>query len=151
MCSYCGCEAESVLAELMDDHATIAGLAAAAISAKGAGDKEEAVALCARISSLFGVHADIEEAGVLGEMLAAWGSDAALTEVVDDHVGLRGDLLALASGSLDGLEETLGRLVTHADREDTDIFPASLTLLPNEAWARIGRVHEALRPERQPA
>ncbi|HET6795334.1 MAG TPA: hemerythrin domain-containing protein [Acidimicrobiales bacterium] len=144
MCSYCGCEAEAVLVELMDDHATIAGLAAGAISAREAGDHDEAVALCSRIAALFAVHADKEESGVLGELRSAWGPDAAITEVLDDHVDLRADLAALASGALDGMEATLGRLVRHADREDTDIFPAAMTLLPDQAWARIQRVHDSL-------
>ena len=147
MCSYCGCEAEAVLAELMEDLARIAGLAAGAISARAAGDDEEAVVLCAQIAALFEVHADIEEQGVLAEFAVAWGPDAALSEVLDDHVGLRPALAALAAGELDGLEATLARLVRHADREDTDVFPAAMLLLPNPAWARIARVHEDLRPE----
>ena len=50
MCSYCGCEAEAVIAELMADHAQLASLAHLARQAIAGGELGVATEQCTRIA-----------------------------------------------------------------------------------------------------
>jgi hypothetical protein len=54
------------------------------------------------------------------------------------------DLATLAAGDLSAIGRTLAALLDHAEREDTDLFPAALLLLPDDAWLRINKTHQEL-------
>lgn len=141
MCSYCGCESRAVLVDLMSEHASIAYLAQQAVCALAAGEVTSAVLRCGEIARLFAAHGAKEEAGLFAEWRAA-GLDAdAIERLESDHRGLRSGLAALAAGDTGRLRQVLDNLLEHANREDSDLFPAALQLLPDHAWARVqGRV-----------
>jgi len=144
MCSYCGCESETVIAELMADHEGIALLARAANTALAGGDVVGAVSACREIAAIFDHHGAKEEAGLFAEWQAE-RLDADVTARLEaDHRRLELGLAQMAAGDTSHLDQVLADLLEHAGREDTDLFPAALALLPNDAWSRIRKVHDHL-------
>jgi len=126
----------------MADHEKIGLLAQRAATALAEGDRDRAVASCAQIASIFDVHAVKEEAGLFAEARAEGLAGDVLGRLEEDHGSLEVDLALLAGGDTTHLGRILADLVDHAEREDSDLFPAVLQLLSNEAWARIKKVHQ---------
>lgn len=149
MCSYCGCDSEAVIAELMADHEQMALRARQAIAALERGDVSGAVSACGEIAAAFDGHGAKEEAGLFAEWRTKALDASAIDHLEDDHRRLGIGLALLAAGDITHLGQVLAELVGHAGREDTDLFPAALGLLPNDAWARIHKVHEALGADRE--
>ncbi|HET9733375.1 MAG TPA: hemerythrin domain-containing protein [Acidimicrobiales bacterium] len=141
MCSYCGCESEAVIAELMAEHEQIRDLAHRAKAALTSGDVTTTASFCADIGRLFAAHDSKEEAGLFAELTADGEAAGAVSDLVGEHRALEAALENLAGGDVAGLDGVLTRLLDHAAREENDLFPAALQLLADGAWARIGKVH----------
>jgi hypothetical protein len=90
---------------------------------------------------LFAVHSQLEEEGLFAELMTDPLATDAISELTAEHRSLQSGLAALASGAPDASLSTLDTLVVHADREDTDVFPVALQILPNSAWERVKTVH----------
>lgn len=142
MCSYCGCESEAVIAELMAEHEQVGVLAQRATTALAAGDRDQAVTCCAEIAALFDRHGAKEEAGLFAEWRAGGLAPEAVQGLEADHRRIEVGLALLAAGDTTHLGHVLADLVDHAEKEDSDLFPAALQLLPNDAWRRISKVHQ---------
>ena len=142
MCSYCGCESEAVVAELMAEHETVGLLARRATTALAAGDRSTAVGTCGEIAALFDAHGSKEEAGLFAELVAEGLATDVVRGLEADHRRIEIGLALLAAGDTSHLGHVLADLVDHAEREDSDLFPAALQLLPNDAWARVKKVHQ---------
>lgn len=140
MCSYCGCDSESLVAELMSEHEEIAGLARQAAGAAANGDSQGATALCGQIARLFDAHGRREEEGLFAELRSEQLALDGLDRLEVDHRRLRERLGLLAGGDLADLGPVLADLLDHAGREDSDLFPYALVLLSNSAWVRISRI-----------
>ena len=134
MCSYCGCEAEAVIAELMADHAQLASLAHLARQAIADGELGVATEQCARIARLFAVHGNKEEEGLFAELRLEPIAAEAVKELEAEHRRLdRALLIGPGALGVTGFVGVLDLLSAHAEREDTDVFPVALQVLPNEA------------------
>lgn len=138
MCSYCGCEAEAVVAGLMADHADIADLAYRIGKALDGRLPSEATALTARLADVFERHSRAEEAGLFAQLLAAGEAREEVDQLVGDHRHLRAALCHPDAGAdphrLRLLLEELGR---HAAVEDNDLFPFAMQQLPDGCWAAL--------------
>jgi hypothetical protein len=134
MCSYCGCEARAVIVELMSEHETIARGARQAANALAGGDSAAAVSACREVAVFFHAHGAKEEAGLFAEWRAEGLNPDAIDRLEDDHRRLEAGLALLAGGDTDSLGRVFGDLLEHAGREDSDLFPAALQLLANDAW-----------------
>ncbi len=99
MCSYCGCEAEAVISQLMEDHAEIASMVRDVRSAAASGQAGVAKDICAKISSLFAVHSQLEEEGLFAELMSDPLATDAISELTTEHRSLQSGLAALASGA----------------------------------------------------
>lgn len=141
MCSYCGCDSEALVAELMQDHERIGTLVIQANAALADGDPDRAAALCGRIARLFEAHGAKEEDGLFSELRGEGLAVDSVARLESEHRELEIGLALLAAGDLRALGRVLAQLVDHAGREDTDLFPAALMLLSNEAWVRVNKVH----------
>ncbi|HZT64995.1 MAG TPA: hemerythrin domain-containing protein [Acidimicrobiales bacterium] len=141
MCSYCGCDAERVIAELMDEHEQISWLAGRLLLAYQRGDRQLADALGEEIAGRFDHHATKEERGLFSQLLEAALGEDAVAELESDHRDLRPGLRGAVDGTWIGPGGLIDRLLRHAEREDSDVFPFALQLLPNQAWAEIQAVH----------
>lgn len=145
MCSYCGCEAEPVIALLMDDHATVASLIRDAESHLNAGDIDRAFEVAAEIQVIFGRHSRMEERGLFAQLEAAGEATEEVTALVVEHRKITAGLSA-AAGVRDGalLKRVLEFLSTHVQTEDNDLFPFALQRLPDENWGFVEEVHQAV-------
>lgn len=139
MCSYCGCESERVIAELMAEHERIGLLCREARAAVDQGDGDRGVSLCREIAGLFDVHAGKEQDGLFRELRDEELAGDVVARLENDHRALVVGLAVLAAGDLTDMDRVLALLVDHAEREDSDLFPAALQLVPNKAWSRISR------------
>ncbi len=140
MCSYCGCEAEAVIAGLMAEHARLAELSRLLRQALADGDAELAATSCAEMAALFAAHVAKEEQGLFAELALDPIATGAVAELEAEHRQLDAALAAgPAQQGTDGLIDTLDLLAAHADREDTDVFPVALQVLPNGAWERMAK------------
>jgi hemerythrin-like domain-containing protein len=141
MCSYCGCESRAAILELMSEHEAIALRVRQASSALAEGDSITAVSACRDVALLFHAHGAKEEAGLFVEWRAEGLNGGVIDRLEDEHRRLEAGLALPAGGDAAGLAITFADLLDHAGREDSDLFPAALQLLSNDAWARIEKVH----------
>ena len=148
MCSYCGCESEAVIAELMGEHAAIASMVDKVSAALHRGDRSGAESACAAIAAMFARHGRMEEDGLFSELGADPIATDTVAELEQDHRRLYEGLARVPTASAGEILEMLAELLDHANREDTDVFPTALQVLPDRAWERIADVHRAAR---QPA
>ncbi|MHB1446311.1 MAG: hemerythrin domain-containing protein [Acidimicrobiales bacterium] len=142
MCSYCGCDAEALLAELMAEHEQISLLARQATAALDRGDRTAAVAVCGEIASLFRAHGAKEESGLFAELRGEGLAVDSVVALEREHRELEVGIARLAGDDLAAIRSVLAQLMDHADRESTDLFPMSVMLLSNSAWSRISRTQE---------
>ena len=129
------------MAELMAEHETVGLLARRATIARAAGDQRTAVDTFAEIAALFDRHGGKEEAGLFAELRAEDLAVDVVQGLEADHRRIEVGLALLAAGDTSHLGQVLADLIDHAEREDSDLFPAALQLLPDDAWARISKVH----------
>lgn len=138
MCSYCGCEAESVVAALMADHAIIADLAYRVRRALDEGLLGEAADLTAQLGEAFEGHSLEEEAGLFAQLRSAGEALEEVGLLIEDHRRLRPALSDPAA--VDDPERLLGlldELTRHAEVEDNDLFPFAMQQLPDACWSAL--------------
>jgi hemerythrin-like domain-containing protein len=138
MCSYCGCEAESVIAGLMADHAKLGDLAYRICRALDDQRLDEAAGLIPELAKTFARHSLREETGLFAELRQRGEAVGEIDRLVGEHCRLRP---ALAAESLvndvESLRVLLAELAHHAEIEDNDLFPFAMQLLPDACWAEL--------------
>ena len=138
MCSYCGCEAEAVVAALMADHAVIADLAYRVRRALDERRFDEAADLTAQLADAFEGHSLEEEAGLFAQLRAAGEAIEEVEELIGDHRRLRPALSDPAAvDDPQRLICLLDDLTRHAEIEDSDLFPFAMQQLPDAGWSAL--------------
>lgn len=138
MCSYCGCEAEAVVAGLMADHAVIADLAYRIRRALDDRRSGEAADLTAQLAEAFEDHSLEEEAGLFAQLNAAGEALEEVEQLIGDHRRLRPALSNQAAvGDPQRLLGLLDELARHAEVEDNDLFPFAMQQLPDACWSAL--------------
>lgn len=138
MCSYCGCEAESIISDLMEDHAVIADLGYRVNRALDADRLEEARRLASQVDQLFARHSSKEESGLFAQLRAAGDALDEVDRLEAEHRYLRSGLSDPGVvDAPDRLRQLLGDLARHAEIEETDLFPFAIQQLPDAAWEEL--------------
>lgn len=138
MCTYCGCEAQTSIRDLMRDHAVIAQLSSSIMDALDEVATLRLESLVEQLAERFLLHSRIEEAGLFAELRAAGEAGTELAGLVSDHARLQASLSdPRIATQRDQLIATLEELRSHAELEDTDLFPFALQVLPTSSWERI--------------
>ena len=136
MCSYCGCEAEAVIAGFMADHAEIADLEYRILRALDDQRLDDAAGLTKELSEVFARHSLSEEAGLFAQLRQKGEATAEVDRLVGEHRRLRPALAAEdAVSDLRRLRQLLAELARHAEVEDNDLFPYAIQVLPDDCWA----------------
>jgi hemerythrin-like domain-containing protein len=144
VCSYCGCGAEAVIAELMAEHAQLAELSRLLRRALADGEAELAAVRCAELAAFFAAHGAKEEQGLFAELALDPIATAAVAELSAEHRQLDGAFAAgLPARGEGAIIAALDLLAAHADREDTDVFPVALQVLPDGAWERMAKASQS--------
>jgi hypothetical protein len=138
VCSYCGCEAESVIAALMADHAAIGDLAYRIGRALDDERLEVASGLTAELAEVFTRHSRLEEAGLFAQLREVAAATDEVDRLVADHERLR-PALSAPDPTIDPrrLRRLLVELTRHAEVEDDDLFPFAIQQLPDTCWDEL--------------
>ena len=135
MCSYCGCEAEPVIEELMADHADISDMAYRILGAVERGDAPTAERVLVEVADRFARHSEMEEAGLFAQLRATGEAVEEVERLTGDHRRFRTELrqpgLVRRPAELRSL---LMDLTVHAETEDDDLFPFAIQVLPALQW-----------------
>ena len=135
MCSYCGCEAEPVIEELMADHADISDMAYRILGAVERGDAATAERVLGQVADRFARHSATEESGLFAQLRAAGEAVDEVDRLMGDHRRFRAELRqpGLVSRPAE-LRAILMDLTVHAETEDDDLFPFAIQVLPATQW-----------------
>lgn len=139
MCNYCGCREFPLIGRLTEEHGEIGETAMALRRAIDGGEYGEAATLLDELLAQLLPHTATEESGLFAELRA----EGSLAEEVDrlcaEHDDIHGVLGAIDRENPDwpAVLDALGRLRHHIDHEEHGLFPASVIMLPIDAWDRI--------------
>lgn len=135
MCSYCGCEAETVMKALTDQHQSIEALIHQVAGALDSENFAEAASATAKLGVLFDRHGRVEEQGLMRELLAAGEATEEVERLLSEHEKFRAGLFDPTAVSCpDKLRRLLRALLDHAELEETDLFPYAWQVLSGESW-----------------
>jgi hemerythrin-like domain-containing protein len=142
VCSYCGCQAITVIGRFMAEHDDVVNGLTALRSACAAEDAPATVAAVQVMAGLLHPHTHAEEVG----LFAVMGQDEEFHDHIDvlcgEHRGLDGLLDELAAGAFDRFGAFERALRAHIDKEDNGLFPAAAIALSGPDWDRV----DALTP-----
>lgn len=133
MCDYCDCRQLRPIAELSEEHERLLALSARIRAALGSPDKGCAAALLDELLAILEPHARREEEG----LFVALARDEDLRGVVPALLADHAVLHRPGDGSEAGIVRFLDTLAAHIDREEHDVFPAALQILPASAWSEV--------------
>jgi hemerythrin-like domain-containing protein len=139
MCSYCGCDAITVIGRLMADHSEIVTAVGALRRAVTADDAAAAGRRAEALASLVHTHTDAEERGLFTELRRDPGFATHIESLCHEHEEIGAGLDRIRAGDLAGIADLEHLLRRHIDREDNGIFPAAAVGLDGPAWERVVR------------
>ncbi|MDQ2758527.1 MAG: hemerythrin domain-containing protein [Actinomycetota bacterium] len=141
MCEYCGCQSIGAIRELTVEHDAVVEVIGEVTRGLRDGHTTAAVDACRRISRILAPHTAVEEQGLFPVMAV---------EFPDQVEVLRREHLAIEAVLAECHEavpvdpawpgrviEALDQLRAHILKEQDGVFPATLSVLDNEDWARV--------------
>lgn len=141
MCEYCGCQDIAAIAELTREHdAVVAEIATVRVCVRE-GDADGAAATARRIARILGPHTAVEEHGLFPHLEPEFPDHVAALE--RDHREIEAVLAPAAHGTPQDpqwpaeLLTAMERLRDHILKEQDGLFPASLSILDEDAWASV--------------
>ena len=151
MCSYCGCESESVIKALMDDHVAISAIAGRIVDGLDRRQFGFVEPLVRELADFFDNHRREEEAGLFAQLRDAGEARKEVERLIAEHRWLSGGLSRADIVERPGdLRRLLLALHRHAVTEDTDLFPYAMQMLPDGSWALAEEVHRRERLDATP-
>lgn len=137
MCSYCGCEAITIIGRFMAEHTEIRNALTRLRAGCTARDAEEVVGAATIMRELLHPHTVSEEVG----LFAVMREDDLFTDHIEslcaEHASLDDLLERIAAGAHDRYPEFEHTLQHHIDREDNGLFPAAHIAMSGPDWERI--------------
>jgi hemerythrin-like domain-containing protein len=147
VCEYCGCQQITVIDELTREHDAVVALMAS-VRELLVGDRlEDVAATCERILEVLEPHTRVEELGLFPEIAVEFPEHVSV--LVDEHRRIEAVLGEARHGVPadptwpDRLQRALFDLREHILKEQDGVFPAALTMLDGEQWARVEKVRFA--------
>jgi len=139
MCSYCGCDAITVIGRLMDEHTEIINLSGDLRRAATADNAPGITRYVNALDSLIRSHTTAEERGLFAELRREPGFATHVESLCHEHEEIDARLDRIRAGDLSGVDALEHLLRRHIDREDNGIFPAAAVSLDGPAWERVVR------------
>lgn len=143
MCSYCGCQAITVVGRFMAEHDEIINATGELVRAAAAGDRDLVRSTARVVARLLHPHTHAEEVG----LFAVMREQEEFTEHIDvlcgEHSQLDSLLAAVAGGDLARAPEFERQLRSHIDKEDNGLFPAAAMSLDGPEWERVDQTTPA--------
>lgn len=129
----------------MDEHLALLDLGGEIRRHLDSGDRRGAWQLLARLSHDLGHHVDREERGLFQALKDQGDFRDAVDELEGEHADFDEALseLGLEDGDLEArVDELLGHLSVHIDKENLGIFPVAVVTLGADGWDTIAAVHD---------
>ena len=147
MCDYCDCRSVELIDRLGREHADLQAQASTIRKQALLGDLAEARRSLAHLVADLERHTEIEEEALFPAMSDA-GMAPTATSLRDDHRELE-HLITEAAAACDAewpsiAVELLAVLAEHIRREEYDVFPAAVQLVPSARWDAAHRTVVAL-------
>ena len=142
MCSYCGCQAITVIGRFMAEHDDIVNALTrlrSSCAARDADDVPEAVSV---MEHLLHPHTHAEEVGLFTTMRADEEFADHIDTLCGEHTDLDARLVRLRAGAYTEFEAFEHALRNHIDKEDNGLFPAAAIALTGPDWEQV----DALTP-----
>jgi hemerythrin-like domain-containing protein len=137
MCSYCGCQAITVVGRFTAEHEAIINATGHLRRAAATGNPTSARAAAQSLADLLSPHTRSEERSLFTELRL----DPEFTDHVDalcaEHRTIDTALEAAATGNLDDVTALESLLRRHIDKEENGLFPAAAIALDGPAWERV--------------
>lgn len=141
MCEYCGCQQIAVLEELTREHDAVVAVIGQVRLHLAAGRLDDAARCCRAMTAILDPHTVVEEDGLFPELSDDYPDHvAALRREHHDiaHVlAEAADAVPTDSAWPERLQRTMFALREHILKEQDGVFPAALTSLDGEQWARV--------------
>ncbi len=141
MCEYCGCQQIPVISELTREHDAVIAQFALVRQQVGRGELAAAADSSRRIAALLGPHTAVEEQGLFPLMADEFPDH--IEALQQEHRQIH-TVLAESRHLVPGdpswparLMETFELLREHILKEQDGVFPASLSVLDGDGWARV--------------
>lgn len=137
MCSYCGCQAITVVGRFTAEHEEIVNATGKLREAAATGDRTSGRAAARALAGLLAPHTRSEERSLFTELRL----DPQFTGHVDalcaEHRAIDAALEAVTGGDLGRVPALESLLRRHIDKEENGLFPAAAIALDGPAWERV--------------
>lgn len=137
MCSYCGCQAITVIKRLTLQHEEIINKLGQVLRAAEKNDLTATAGFAYELANLLNPHTAFEEGGLFAVLKLHDEFVEPLVKLTLEHKEIDGLLERLIEGdvSVAGHLDTLLR--NHISKEENGIFPASLFTIDGKLWDQI--------------
>jgi hemerythrin-like domain-containing protein len=146
MCSYCGCQELTAIAELTEEHDAVVTLSGRARRAVAAGDLDAAAGVVRLIAAVMTPHTAVEEDALFPAMAIDFGEHVLglLSEhrVIEAVLAESADRTPIDSTWPARLLRMLDLLREHIIKEEDGVFPAALTTLEPAQWDLLAAVRD---------
>lgn len=138
MCTYCGCQAISLIGQFSAEHEAIVNATGVLRRVASIGDAAAIQVAGLELAGLLDPHIRVEERSLFAELR----TDPEFTEHVErlceEHEEINRRLRHIVDGDLEGVGSLERLLRGHIDKEENGLFPAAAIALGGPAWERVG-------------
>ena len=148
MCEYCGCQQITVLDELTREHDAVVAVIGQMRLHLAAGRLEEVTGCCRVITAILQPHTTVEEDGLFPELSEDYPDHVAVLRrehrEIEHVLAEAADAVPVDPAWPERLQRAMFLLREHILKEQDGVFPAALTSLDGEQWARVERVRASV-------
>lgn len=137
MCSYCGCRAITVIADLTHDHEDVVNALGEVARAAARGDAEAASARAQALAVLLAPHTRDEEVGLFAELAREPELADHVRSLVGEHAEIDALVARVAGRDLSAAAPLELLLRRHIEKEENGVFPASVIALDGPRWDSV--------------
>ena len=137
MCSYCGCQAITVIKRLTLQHEEIINKLGQVRRAAEKNDLTATQSFAYELASLLNPHTKFEEEGLFAALKLEDEFVEPLAKLILEHEQIDGLVGQLIEGDLTVVGHLDTLLRNHISNEENGIFPASLLTIDGKVWDQI--------------
>lgn len=147
MCQYCGCDSNSVIGRLMDEHVDLVNLGGNLRRAVESGDVDAIKAAGMALAVPLAAHARMEEAGIFAQLRTREDFVPTVEQLEDEHDAIDELVLEVAGGDVARYQEFENLMRDHFDKEENAVFPAAYVELLGDDWDAVAAHEHDLQHE----
>ncbi|MBM6401426.1 hemerythrin domain-containing protein [Phycicoccus sp. MQZ13P-5] len=148
MCSYCGCEAVTVVGRFMAEHVDIVNACGDLRRAALGGDTGAVERTADRLAGLLHPHTRAEEAGLFTLLARDDEFAGHVRSLCAEHVTLDERLARVRAGHHDEMPALEWALRRHIEREENGLFPAAAIAFAGPEWDLVAAMTPDAPPRR---